>query len=410
MSEVKPLKVLVSAFAFSPIKGSEFSVGWDYVRAIAARHKVWVIARSEERAETEVYLSKNPDALANVTVHYVSWYPRRFKVPLWEIAFYFLYRNWQWRAYKLARTLDAEFNFDLIHHVTTTGFRDPGYMWKMDKPFVWGPIGGMQYFPLNLLNAVPWRSRPFLVVKNLTTFWAMHISPRPRQAAAKAKAILAGSSNVAERVRAIWGRHATVSCQVSSPDMKAWVPTCRASGDPLRIIWSGSCEPRKALNIVLLALERLNQSSVDWRLIVVGEGALMGAWKALADKLGIRERCSFLGRVSRAEVLSVMATGHCFAMSSLYEGTPTVVAEALAFGLPVICLDHFGLKDAVDMASGIKIQPMNLDQVVGDFAKGIEVLWRDENARYKMAMAAQQASMALTWERKMMVINDVYSK
>jgi hypothetical protein len=45
MSEQRPLKVLVSAFAFSPIKASEFSVGWDYVRAISSRHEVWVIAR-----------------------------------------------------------------------------------------------------------------------------------------------------------------------------------------------------------------------------------------------------------------------------------------------------------------------------------------------------------------------------
>jgi hypothetical protein len=46
MNELKPLKVLVSAFAFSPVKGSEFAVGWNYVRAIASKHKVWVIARS----------------------------------------------------------------------------------------------------------------------------------------------------------------------------------------------------------------------------------------------------------------------------------------------------------------------------------------------------------------------------
>ena len=62
MSETRPLKVLVSAFAFNPTKGSECSVGWDYVRAIAAKHKVWVITRALEREETEQYLVRHPHA------------------------------------------------------------------------------------------------------------------------------------------------------------------------------------------------------------------------------------------------------------------------------------------------------------------------------------------------------------
>ena len=81
MSEVRPLKVLVSAFAFSPVKGSEFSVGWDYVRAIASRHKVWVIARSNEREETELYLHQHPDAMPNVTIHYLPFTSRSFDFP-----------------------------------------------------------------------------------------------------------------------------------------------------------------------------------------------------------------------------------------------------------------------------------------------------------------------------------------
>lgn len=410
MIEVRPLKVLVSAFNFSPIKGSEYSVGWDYTRAIATRHKVWVITMSEGREETEKYLHCHPDVMPNVTVHYVPWTSRSFNGPLWEIPYYSQYREWERRAYRLACELDAQVDFDLTHQVTGTGFRHPGHLWKLGKPFVWGPIGGLQFFPLRLLNAVPFRSRPYFVLKNLSTVWAMHISPRPRRAAAAAQAILAGSSNVAEKVRRLWERDAIVSCQVSAPDLEPRLPTRRAHGEPLHIIWSGNCEARKALNIVLLALEQLKQSAIDWRLDVLGDGPLQDDWKVLSSRLGISERCSFMGRVSRAEVLSVMATGHCFVMSSLYEGTPTVVVEALAYGLPVICLDHFGLKDAVSEGCGIKIRPKRLNQVIRDFGKAIESLWLNENSRYEMALAAQKASLRLTWKCKAEVINNVYSK
>jgi glycosyltransferase involved in cell wall biosynthesis len=310
----------------------------------------------------------------------------------------------------LARDLDAQIDFDLIHHVTGTGFREPGYLWKLGKPFVWGPIGGLQFFPLNLLNAVPFLSRPLFILRNLSTLWAMYVSRRPRCAAAAANVILAGSSNVADKVRTLWGRDATVLCQVSAPDLEPRLPVRRGVGEPLRIIWSGNCEPRKALNIVLLALEKLNRSSIDWRLVVVGDGPLLGGWKALASKLGLDDRCSFIGRVSRIEVLSIMATGHCFALSSLYEGTPTVVVEALTYGLPVICLDHFGMKDVVNAECGVKIPPDTFDHVIHEFAKAIEAIGLDEDRRYKMAIAAQSASQRLTVKRKTEVINDVYER
>jgi glycosyltransferase involved in cell wall biosynthesis len=86
-----------------------------------------------------------------------------------------------------------------------------------------------------------------------------------------------------------------------------------------------------------------------------------------------------------------------------------VVVEALAFGLPVLCLDHFGFKDAVKAGCGVKISPNSLGQVVGDFAKAIEALWLDEDRRYGMALAAQTASLELTWKHKEEVLNRTYS-
>jgi len=411
MRERRALKVLVSASAFSPIRGSEFAVGWDYVRAIASRHKVCVIARGTEEEETREYLRQHPDAMSNVEVHFIPLKVRSFHFSFLDALYYSLiYRRWQLRAYRLACDLDAQIDFDLIHHVTGTGFREPGYLWKIGKPFVWGPVGGLQFFPANLLNAVRFRARPHFVLKNLSTAWEMYVSRRPRSAAAAAKVILAGSSNVADKIRSLWGRDATVLCQVSSPDLDLRPPVQRGVGEALTIIWSGTCEPRKALNIVLFALEKLNPSLIDWRLVVVGDGPLLNEWKALSSNLGIRDRCSFVGRVPRSDALFIMATGHCFVLSSLYEGTPAVVVEALAYGLPVICLDHFGMKDVVSAECGVKITPVKLDHVIQEFAKAIEAIGLNEDRRYEMAIAAQSAAQRLSVKSKAEVINDIYER
>ena len=204
MSEQRSLKVLVSAFAFNPLKGSECSVGWDYVRAIPQHHKVWVLTRSLEREDIEKYMLQNPEAISNVSVHYIDERFHNLSSPLGYITNYLRYKQWQREAYQRGRTLDTQINFDLIHLVNGTGFREPGHLWKLGKPFVWGPIGGLQFFPLAFLGALPAPARLHFLLKNLATVWAMYFSRPPKRAAAVAQAILAGSSNVAEKVHSLW--------------------------------------------------------------------------------------------------------------------------------------------------------------------------------------------------------------
>jgi glycosyltransferase involved in cell wall biosynthesis len=416
VNQSRPLKILVSAHAFSPLKGSECAVGWNYVKAIASRHKVWLITEGPEREEkalreaTEEYFRQNPEVMRNVSFHYVPWKCRPLEFLVDPIRGYAIYRNWQRRAYRLARTLDSQIDFDLVHQVNCIGFREPGYLWKLGKPFVWGPVGGLTFFPLRLLKAVPFRARLFFILKNLSVAWSMYLARRPRLAASRARAIFAATTSVADRIHTVCGKEIGVSSEVSTPEQENAAPAHRATGEPLRIVWSGNCEPGKALNLVLLALGRLKDSDLDWQLIAVGGGTLLDRWKALAQKLGISQRCNFLGRVPRSEVLVVMRSGHCFVQPSLYDATSTVLVEALARGLPVICLDHMGFRDAVNDECAIKIGPDNIDQVIRDFARAIDLIGQDENRRFKMAIAAQKASMRFTWKQKEEFVNEVYQR
>src|SRR5208337_3176890 len=380
----------------------------NYVQAIARRHKVWLITRSNEKEETEQFLREHPGLMPNLTIHYIPWTESDFKYPLNEIPHYFLYRHWQWRAYLLGRSLDAQIDFDLVHHVNATGFREPGYLWKIDKPFVWGPVGGLQYFPVQLLNALPFAAWPYFLAKNFFNFWAMRTSRRPRVAAARAAAIIAGTSLAAERIQALWGRTSYRLCEVSAPERSSAPPARRLPGEPFRIVWSGRFVPGKAFNIVLLALECFNRHTTNWELICVGDGKLMGRWKRLAATLGIADHCKFLGRVPREEAVAALAGGHCFVQPSLYDATSSVVVEALAMGLPVVCLNHFGFKDAVSESCGIRIEPCNLRQVVRDFASAFGVLEQDEEARYRKALAAQKASLEYTWMYKSQALHAIY--
>src|SRR4030042_6826220 len=60
VSGMRRLKILVSAYACEPDKGSEPGVGWNWVKQIARFHEVWVITRANNRASIERELNKTP--------------------------------------------------------------------------------------------------------------------------------------------------------------------------------------------------------------------------------------------------------------------------------------------------------------------------------------------------------------
>lgn len=409
MPESRPLKVLVSAFAFSPVRGSEHAVGWDFVQAIAARNKVWVVTRDLNQPEVEAFKAQHPERFQNISVHYVPLSHKDIRIPLREVIYAMRYASWQRKTYRLAQALDSEIQFDLIHQLNGIGFREPGYLWKLNRPFVWGPIGGMQYFPVRLLDALPLSGGLFFLFKNAATAASMYLALRPRRAAKAACALFAATSNVAEKIDAIWGRQAAVISEVSSPCVEDTQPARRDPDKPLQVLWCGTCGMAKALPIVLQALCRVKREGVDVQLTAVGDGPMRSTWIELARNLGLADQCHFVGKVTRSEVLELMRSAHCFVQPSLYDATSTVLAEALAYGLPVVCLDHFGFHDVVNESCGFRIPLRSLEQVTQGFAAALVRIGRDEELRLNMVLAARKAAQQLTVNRKQHILEDLYA-
>ena len=69
----KRLKVLVSAYACSPYKGSEPGVGWGFVSELSKYHNLWVIVEEEKfRKDIEKFLKVNSDQLESVRFYFYS--------------------------------------------------------------------------------------------------------------------------------------------------------------------------------------------------------------------------------------------------------------------------------------------------------------------------------------------------
>ena len=99
---------------------------------------------------------------------------------------------------------------------------------------------------------------------------------------------------------------------------------------------------------------------------------------------------------------------HVMLITSLRDLTSTVTIEALALGLPIICLDHCGFSSVVDGSCGIKVQVNSPTQVIERLAEAVEVLIRDEDLRYQLACGAVLRSAEFSWDNKAAAIDRVY--
>lgn len=403
------LKILVSAYACSPDMGSEPGVGWGFVSALARNHDLWVIVEEEKfKDDIERALVADPELGKSVHFYFIRKKRNRWLRKILPPSYYWYYRQWHRDALHLAEALHQEVCFDLVHQLTMVGFREPGFLWKLPIPFVWGPVGGMGLFPWRFLSKVGVYGAFYYLGYNVFNFFQMKYLIRPRLAAqAAGSGLITATPENQEGALKYWGCPSTVMCEVGLPREPDSEMRGRAVDEPLRIVWSGQHVPRKALNLGLEALWRL-PGEADWELHILGEGVRTRRWERLADRLGVAERCRFHGWLPRDRALDVMRHAHVMLITSLRDLTSTVTAEALALGLPIICLNHCGFAAVVNDSCGIGIPISSPGEVVEGIAHAIERLVRDEPERQRMARGALQRAANYSWEHKACELENVY--
>lgn len=411
MTESAPrrLKILLGCYACDPGYGSEPGMGWNFASNIARFHDVHVLVEEGEfKEKLTTFAEQHPEAVRNITFHFIRRYHHDTLRKIWPPSYYWFYRAWHKRAYEYAVELDKKENFDIVHQVTISGFREPGYLWKLGKPFIWGPLGGFTDTPWCLMGSLGLGGCLHFAARNMLNFIQKRWGRAARAAAAHSHTILTSTTKAVEEIQAFWQREAVLMNEVGlETNHTKYEPSVHEPGTPLRICWAGEHIPRKALDLLLHALP-LCKEKVE--LHVLSRGPRMAAWKALAHKLGLDEVVTFHGFVPREEAFHIMATSHVFCITSVREDTSTVVFEAFRYGLPIIALDHCGFSTVIDETSGIKIPIQSRKQVIADYARHLDFLASHEEERRRLSSGALARCEKFTWDAKMEVLNEIYAK
>src|SRR5665648_90247 len=325
------MKILVLAYAVSPTRGSEYSIAWNYIVEMAKDNSMVVLygasgSHMGDVKELETWLISNKV----LNVRFVSVLPNRLtsalnffnKKGILPYTFYFAFHNWQRQVLEVARKMIKKENFDVVHYVVPSGFREPGYLWKLGLPYIWGPFAGISNRPKQLFNSLPFTTRLFFILRNWANYIQFNYNYRLKRAL-----------NYNE-------------------------------GEVFNILWIATIDARKSLNFLLKALSKIKVK--NWHLHVLGDGPRKPAMVQLAEKMAISDKISWYGHIPRIEVFALLKLAHLHVITSLGEGTTTVLFEAMANGIPTITLNHCGMKDVVCEKCGVKIALQSEDQIIND--------------------------------------------
>lgn len=147
----------------------------------------------------------------------------------------------------------------------------------------------------------------------------------------------------------------------------------------------GRLVPEKGQQYLLDAFARLKDA--DWKLVILGDGPLRGELETRIHELGIGDRVSLPGAVN--DVDRWLARASIFAFSSVSEGFPNALVEAMAAGLPCVSFDcDAGPRDIIEHGkNGFLIEEGDVEA----FSAALEQLVEDNDLASRIGENAMQA-------------------
>ncbi len=409
----KGKKVLLSAYACSPFRGSEPGNGWSWATNLAAfGYQVWCFTNVEDKKE--ILEAKEKLGFDNLHFVFVEL-PFELDKKLLDTAskkIYFHYMAWQKIAAKLAIKLHKEVHFDIAHHVTFGSLQQGSFIWKVPGvKKIFGPVGGGQA-ALPLLKEYFGKWWKTERIRNSISSMGLQFSRNFRNTVLKSDYVLVTNTDTLNMALAV--KNCDPKKILFVPDtavpkvMEKIERVNRVPGIKLKLVWVGRMLPRKGLNLVLDALSYV-PPHVDYSLTIVGGGECFPLIDGWIDQYGLdRNRLIVLGQIPFFEVIDEYKKADVFVFCSLRDSYGAQLTEAMAFGLPVVALNIHGVTVGVPDNCGIKVTPVSKEQTVKDIAAAIVKMHDDTAFRLQCSENAYRHSVNNTWENRIKEVTDKF--
>jgi glycosyltransferase involved in cell wall biosynthesis len=407
-----PLKVLLSAYACEPNRGSEPGVGWNTAREIAQQHQVWVLTSKTHCTEIEAELNQRP--IPNLQIIYLdplNWvydWSQEGKRSQWDVHFH--YYLWQIKAYFLAKQLHHRLHFDVVHHVTYVKYSSPSFLALLPIPFLWGPVGGGEASPRGFSQDLSFRAKLYETARVISRCLG-EFDPFVQLTARRSKIAWATTEDTAKCLRRIGAKDVQVLSQLglNNEEIAALANCASECHATPRFISVGRLLHWKGFHLGLRAFAQARIPAAEYW--IVGEGPELQRLQQLSQELGITHQVKFWNKLSRVETFQRVSECLALIHPSLHDSGGLVCLEAMAARCPVICLDVGGPGVQVTSGTGFKVPAQQVDQAIDQIAIAMVNLADDRELRNQMGIKAQQRVYEhFSWQAKAAYFTALYQK
>jgi len=407
-SRVQPgvSKILMIAYACNPEGGGEHWLGWGWAEQAAKNYSVHLLTTAKHRAEIERHASRH-----GITPHFLGLPDglRQVSERLGGVGRWWRKMAWQARAAKLAEALHAQERFQIVHQTTFHTFRVPFLAARLGIPSVWGPVAGGESVPPGF-GGVLGTARFGETARRLANqFWLAF--PPVQRSLAQASTIFVSNRTTLEFLpEPVRARCVVLPPNALRPEEEHFPePAARATADTFHLLYVGNCVATRALPLVFAALRHSGLKNL--RLTVVGSGPELMRWRRLVEKFKLGDSVEFTGQVTRDKLPELYGRADALVFPALRDSGGSALLEAMARGVPVICLDWAGPGEMVDANSGVKIPVRDRAETVAALAAAIARLQALPELRRALARAARERAFAqFRWEAKAQLLTTTYHR
>lgn len=398
------MRILLSAYACEPNKGSEPGVGWNWAVELArAGHETWVITRANNRERIDSALVGEGCAANLRFVYYdlpktLSWWKKGRR------GVHLYYLLWQVGAYRTARSLTREMHFDMVHHVTLVSMRQPSFMGLLGIPFIFGPASGGEEVPRQLLGSMQRKDRYYELVRCALNR-VVRFDPLMHLTFATADTIIATSSSTRDLVPAKYRHKTEVQLAIGVDE------DVRSQRQPMtsgfKVLFVGRLLAWKGVTLAVRAFAQLKQHYPDCRFTIIGKGPMLASMVSLERELGIADSVEHLPEVDHEQLQAMYGDFEVMLFPSMRDSGGLVVLEALRSGIPVVCLDQGGPGVIVNDTCGCVIDSSQTEaSIVHDLAGALIALANDRDRRTELRRGAVVRALDFTWAH---LVNGLYA-
>ena len=406
------LRVLIVAENASGKSGGEAGRPFHYFRVLRSRGiEAWLVVHARCRDELMSAFPQDADRIHLVRdtwLHRILWRCGRV-LPMTMRRFAtgsLISLTTQAAQRHVVRQLVLQHRIDIVHKPFPISPREPSMMFNVGAPVVMGPMNGNMTYPPAFRHQESWLTRFYLSFGRAFANLLNRVIPGKRLAAT----LLVANQRTRRGLPAGCRGHVE-EFGASGVDLSVWRPLERAASVlkcPVRFVHVGRLIHWKGVDLLLEAFKPVAENT-GVKLEIIGDGPCRPALEAMSRRLGIQDRVAFTGWLLPAESSARLRAADVFITASLYDAGATVVAEAMAAGLPVIATKWCGPADSVDDSSGILVEPSSREALITGLTDAMLTLAGSEDLRERMGRAARRRAVeCFDWERRVDRLLEIY--